>query len=491
MHPPPSPAPASAAAPATAPPINPAEKTWRVGTLTYDRRGLFNVFFWMLWGDFVLNVMDNGVGSNVALIQLRRFGASKFTIGMLTGSIPEFITIFMVVIVSTWSDRHRGPLGRRMPFMLWSAPPIAVCLAAMGFSPQLAGWAQAHVPGLIGGLSAGGVMILIFSIFYVGYRFADIFPQSVYYYLWTDVIPHEVLGTFAALFRVVATAGGLLFNKFLLKHCEDRPALICLIAACMYLLVFLLMCWQIREGEYPPPEPPPPGKPLERAARNVRRYLRESYSLPFYWKYYAFSFCFMCGFVPFRDFLLLYGKETLKMDLGTYGNWLAVRDFVQMGAFFLMGPIIDRFHPMRAGLVGYALMSAAALGMSLFIIGPTSFGISLVFTFVAVAVYQGATGALSPRLLPKEQYGQFCAASAMLWHLGLMVLKPTLGWLMDVFGNGVAFLWFCAFSAAGTVAMYLLYREWKHLGGDDDYRPPVVLDVSTRRGFEVVPGEPV
>ena len=115
MHPPPpsAPASASAAAPAATRPADPAEKTWRVGTLTYDRRGLFNVFFWMLWGDFVLNVMDNGVGSNVALIQLRKFGASKLTIGMLTGSIPEFITIFMVAIVSTWSDHHRGPLGRR------------------------------------------------------------------------------------------------------------------------------------------------------------------------------------------------------------------------------------------------------------------------------------------------------------------------------------------------------------------------------------------
>jgi Na+/melibiose symporter-like transporter len=467
-------------------------KTWRVGTLAYDRPALVNVFFWMLWGDFVLNIMDSGVASNVALLQLRKAGASNFTIGMITGTVTEFKSIFMVAIISTWSDRHRGPLGRRMPFMLWSAPPIAVFLALMGLAPNLAQRVQAAAPGLLGGLSAGGATVLVFALCYFTYRLADMFPQSVYYYLWTDVIPHELMGTFASLFRVVATAGTLLFNLFLLKYSEDRPALICLIAAGMYLVVFVMLCLRVKEGAYPAPEAPPPGAPLERASRNIRRYLRESYSLPFYWKYYLFNLCFMCGFVPFRDFLLLYGKETLKMDLTTYGRWMVAVGVVQIVVFFLVGPMIDRFHPLRAGMFGYVLMCATAALSYLFIGGPTSFGIWVVITFAAVAVYQGATGALGPRLLPKEQYGQFCSASAMVWHLGLMVLKPTLGKLIDLFGNPVTFAWFFGFSAVGIGAMFLVYVDWKRLGGDESYRPPVVLDDEQAvGGLEVVPGERV
>jgi nitrate/nitrite transporter NarK len=284
----------------------------------------------------------------------------------------------------------------------------------------------------------------------------------------------------------------LLFNLFLLKYSEDRPALICLIAAGMYLAVFVLLCLRVKEGAYPPPEPPPPGPPLQRTARNIRRYVRESYSLAFYWKYYLFNLCFMCGFVPFRDFLLLYGKETLKMDLGTYGHWMVVVAVVQIVVFFLVGPMIDRFHPLRAGMFGYVLMCVTAALSYLFIRGATSFGIWVVITFAAVAVYQGATGALGPRILPKEQYGQFCSASAMVWHLGLMVLKPTLGKLIDLFGNPVTFAWFFCFSAGGIVAMVLVYRDWKRLGGDKDYRPPVVYEQAVGSAFEVVmPGERV
>src|SRR3954465_4646819 len=97
-----------------------SEKRWRVGTLTYDRRALYNVFFWMLWGDFILNIMDSGVGQNVATILLDQKGASKFVIGLVNGTGVQIISTIMVVIISTRSDRHRGWLGRRMPFMLWA-----------------------------------------------------------------------------------------------------------------------------------------------------------------------------------------------------------------------------------------------------------------------------------------------------------------------------------------------------------------------------------
>src|SRR5881394_2725883 len=92
-------------------------RTWHVGTLSYDRRGLLNVFFWMLWGDFCLNLMDSGVGTSLVLLQLQKYGASKILIGLVLGTLIEFFSIAMVPIISTWSDRHRGPLGRRMPFM--------------------------------------------------------------------------------------------------------------------------------------------------------------------------------------------------------------------------------------------------------------------------------------------------------------------------------------------------------------------------------------
>ena len=64
--------------PSTEPPAlpyeSPREKTWAVGTLVYDRRALYNVFFWMLWGDFCLMLMDSGVAPNLVTLQLGKQG---------------------------------------------------------------------------------------------------------------------------------------------------------------------------------------------------------------------------------------------------------------------------------------------------------------------------------------------------------------------------------------------------------------------------------
>src|SRR6476469_7786362 len=101
----------------TSPPAEPSSsessgpKTWRVGTLVYNRAQLVNVFIWMLWGDFCLYLMDAGVGNKLIPIQLKKFGASNTMIAVLKTSVIEFLIIVLCPIVSTWSDRHRSRLG--------------------------------------------------------------------------------------------------------------------------------------------------------------------------------------------------------------------------------------------------------------------------------------------------------------------------------------------------------------------------------------------
>src|ERR1700712_1258941 len=94
---------------------------YRVGTLTYTKTGLFNVFFWMLWGDLCLNVMESAIPRMVPL-QLQSLGASNAVIGLLTGSMMSLINWITNPLISTWSDRHRGKLGRRIPFLLYPTP---------------------------------------------------------------------------------------------------------------------------------------------------------------------------------------------------------------------------------------------------------------------------------------------------------------------------------------------------------------------------------
>src|SRR5205085_3516516 len=124
-----------------------------------------------------------GVTPVLVPLQLKKVGASDATIGFLNGSVVEFMSVACVAIISTWSDRHRGRLGRRMPFMLYSAPFIALFLILLGFSPQLAAWLKHISPHLFGMISIASLTIGVIAVTMIGYRLFDMFPQSVYYYL--------------------------------------------------------------------------------------------------------------------------------------------------------------------------------------------------------------------------------------------------------------------------------------------------------------------
>ncbi len=79
----------------------------RVGTLTYTRLALFQVMFWMLLGDFCLQLMEQLPIALVPL-QLRWVSASDALIGFLTGSLPAFLGMLLNPFVGVQSDRNRG-----------------------------------------------------------------------------------------------------------------------------------------------------------------------------------------------------------------------------------------------------------------------------------------------------------------------------------------------------------------------------------------------
>jgi MFS family permease len=170
----------------------------------------------------------------------------------------------------------------------------------------------------------------------------------------------------------------------------------------------------------------------------------------------------------------VYTTGTMAERLAQLGKVQAALGMVQLAIFLMLGPVIDKFHPLRAGLIGIFLLCIAAVGGFVGIHGPTSFAVWVTIIGIATAVFQGASGALGPRLLPRQQYGQFCSANAIVFHVGLAVAFPMCGVLLDrTKNNSLIFLWFFCFCAVCMVLMLILYRQWKALGGDAHYTPPV------------------
>ena len=139
---------------------------WTVGTLSYNRKQLGWLIFWLLWGDFTLTLMVS-VMPQLLPISLKGIGASNILIGFVTASLPTAINVVMNPFISTISDRHRGPRGRRIPFLLWPTPFITLFLILIGFSTDIGGWLAGT--GLVKamGWASNAVILVLVCVFVV------------------------------------------------------------------------------------------------------------------------------------------------------------------------------------------------------------------------------------------------------------------------------------------------------------------------------------
>ena len=119
----------------TSPAATAAPRYFTAGTLRYTKAALVMLFFYLLWNDMILMLMEAVPGNLVPLLQ-KHFGASNLEISFY-GSLTQACTFWLNPVVSTWSDRHRGRFGRRRPFLLAAALPCAIFLMLIPFAPQM------------------------------------------------------------------------------------------------------------------------------------------------------------------------------------------------------------------------------------------------------------------------------------------------------------------------------------------------------------------
>src|SRR5471032_1264984 len=132
------------------PPGEPGPKIFRAGTLVYTRAGLFTLFAWLLWADVCFVLMEAVPG--LIPLKLKALDTPNWLMALMMSTIPMFLNATICPWVSFTSDRHRGPLGRRMPFILYTAPFITVALLAIGFSTP--------ITHFLGGLTATAHMTI-------------------------------------------------------------------------------------------------------------------------------------------------------------------------------------------------------------------------------------------------------------------------------------------------------------------------------------------
>jgi len=461
-----------------------ADDRFRCGRLVYTKAGLFTLFTWLLWGDFCFSLMET-IWPNILPLMLNEQGAPNMVLALVITTIPSAMNFVMNPIISTMSDRYRGKLGRRIPFLLASTPFITLFLILLGFSRELGGIIQRLLVGFFPNISTAAVTISLICFLVICFRFFELFVNTVFWYLFNDVVPSAFMGRFLGFFRVIGGLAGALFNFFLFQYATSHTSWIFFGVAVLYGSAFVLMCLNVKEGEYPPPDAMSAKK--WSLTEYVGTFFRECFSHRIF--RLVFGYTATLAFAGSIGTFMIFMAFSIGLTKDDVGKVAGVAGVVAMVLMYPMGALVDRFHPLRVMIVaqiGVCLVTALKLVFLFYDFPPpTAFWIYVAIAGIAIpiTVANGAAGLpMVMRIFPHERFGQFCAANAMCGAFGTMLGGVCAGAFLDLmksFSRDGDFyyryvpVWVVFFTALAVVMTILVYREWKRLGGDKSYRPPI------------------
>lgn len=456
-------------------------KLYRVGTLSYTAAGLGALFFWLLWGDFCVTLME-AVWHSIVPLKIKELNAPNWVIGAIMVSLPQVLNTILNPVISTASDRYRSRWGRRRPFMMVATPFIGILLCVIGFSPDIGKWLYHAGLGQATGWSLGAITVGVIAVTIGLFRIAELFVGTLFYYLFNDVVPQKVIARFLALFKVVGAGAGALYNYFVFQHALTHMRVIFVAAGLLYFVGFMMMCLRVKEGEYPPPPPRPAERRTPWAV--VRMYAAECLQQRLYILLYLHVMVWsMSGACEvFGVFLNLSLGMTLK-QIGTITAAVGVASSVLA---YPAGMLADRVHPMRLMiLLKLGIAIAAPLNFVwLFTHYTPSVNFWILVTLSVISLpmnllYSATLMPLYMRLYPREQFGQFCSFMAVC-HAAVGVVAGLVGGLYidamrrvfpdALWGKDFCYRlipsWRLLLVSAGLLLLALLYREWRRLGGE-------------------------
>jgi MFS family permease len=480
------------------PPPPPEKKLYKCGTLTYTKFGLVMVFVWLLWGDFVFSILNEAF-TRVLPLELNRIGAEDWVNQVVNRTLGYILVFLLTPMVSFKSDRHRGRWGRRIPYLFWSTPFVGLFLVAIGCYSNITDyvtgvtgtltftglqlWGWTIIPPLPVGQA--GMLIMVLGVLVVGYDFASLFVNTVYWYLFNDVVPPHMLSRFLSLFRMVNAGAIALYDWLLLPHSLTNFSTIMVGIGIAYVVGFMVMCIFIKEGKYPPP--PQNIDKRKGVISSCKTYAKECFTHRLYWYFFlANTFTQIAGATG--TFTLLRNTKTLGLSLDDVGPILAISSLIGLVLQYPCGWAADKWNPIRVYVISAVLNVLGALAACAWCIwdfGPHG---NLMYLWVSsmaflpiMAVNDAAEIPMYMRLLPKERYGQFCSANAFVRALAMSIALFVSGWFMSSLANHMGDwhyryipVWEVIFRIPAVFFIVLVFLEWRKRGGDKGYTPPRV-----------------
>lgn len=445
-------------------------KQWTAGTLVYTSGGIVLLFCWLLFGDFAWAMRERSV-SPMAQWYLKSIGVPNLVFGLLITSFPALLSLVLTPIISVKSDRHRGKWGRRIPFLVVTTSFAAVGMLGIAVIPLVARWMHGHFPGQ----SELVVSVACFGVFWALFELGAVTGLGLFNGLINDVVPRPLLGRFYGLFRAISLIDGVLFNYWLMGKVPDHFTLMLSIIAVFYGSAFMLMCFKVKEGDYPPPPPPvATGNLAARTASGVKGYFTECFvRQPYYVSIYAMLTFGAVAAVPVTIYSIPYAGS-LGISMDTYGKCMAATYAISFGLSYFIGWLVDIFHPLRMVMVALGLYACMAVFGALFATSQAVFIVIYVAHGVCGGCYYTSAASLGQRLYPRDKFAQYASALGIVNSLFVMGFTPLVGLLIDRTGGAYRLTFVCGggLALAALIMGLFVYRQFVKYGGHKNYIAP-------------------
>jgi len=429
------------------------------------------LFVWLLWGDFAACFFGSVFG-NFLPLYLKDLQASNVLIGVMMGSIGGIINIFFLPGISRKSDECRSRWGRRIPFLAICTPLKVVALIMIGFAPEVGGWVYTHVvhPN-IPGITVQAVSLSWLCIFIVAFHYLGMVFNNAFGWLMRDVVPHALMGRFMSWFRIIGTIAGVAFNWYLFPSIMTHRKEICVGLGLFYLVVFLMMCWKVKEGEYPPVVP---AEKKPSVLQAYGGYFRTCLSVPMYRNFFIAGMingCFGCA----GTFLILFYQKTLGISMDDLGKVFAISSMVSLCGLAPIGWLCEKFSAFKMSILCGVAGQIMTIVSFFFIHDKQSLLTIMIIGNTIATAGAISGGVFGMEFFPHSKFGQFSAGGNVFGY-GIGVLGNYLaGTFMDVMHSNyrMAYLWMLLGGLLALIPTFFVYRDWKRYGGPDNYVPPM------------------
>src|SRR5919198_37880 len=131
------------------------------------------------------------------------FSSSTIVMGLLIGG-EGLMALWLPLVVGSWSDLLRTPIGRRLPFIIAATPVLVVALATLGYVHSVA------------------LAAVVVAVFFVGYFVA----YEPYRALYPDLVDDEIAGraqSTQAISRGIGTFLALVGGGLLIALADPAP----------------------------------------------------------------------------------------------------------------------------------------------------------------------------------------------------------------------------------------------------------------------------